>query len=456
MSWTRRSLLRTGAAALAAPFLPGAAAWADGAAQRVIFFYFPDGVPAWSDSGEPSRWHAWGSEHDPQLAQCLEPLAPFRDDCVFLNGLSMGSTDAGSHPGGAKKLLTAADHGNSESIDQYLARTIGAGMPWRHLYLGAQATADGASGDKHISYPIAGVSIPPEDDPRRAFESLFGFLPGPADRRPPPDASQASVLDAVIGDLLDLKARLGGTEAAKLDLHLEALREVEQRVSGTGGGGGGTGGGTGGTTGTGGGPISGVSCDAPSLATDYGELFAPESFPGILRAQIDLMVLAMACGMTKVGTLQGSMHTSELIMSRFEGTAMHDPGWDMRSHQASHYGASHSGREFDAFVQQRQWWVGQFAYLLQRLKETPEGDGTMLDHSLVVLCSEVCDGNNHLHDNMPFVLAGRAGGRVSTGRLLDVGYRRHGDLWVSVANALGDGIGHFGDASSGPIPGLVT
>jgi hypothetical protein len=231
----------------------------------------------------------------------------------------------------------------------------------------------------------------------------------------------------------------------KLDRHLEALREIEARVAGLPGGGGEI--------------LDPASCESPAVDTSGftdGELYAPEAFPAILKAQIDLMVLAMACGRTRVGTLQASQHTSELIMSRFAGTPLHDPGWDMRSHQASHYGASHSGREYDAFFLQRQWWVSQFRYLLDLLASTPEGDGSMLDNSLVVLCTEVCDGNTHHHDDMPFVLAGGGAGTVRTGRRYDAGYRRHGDLWVSVANAMGDGLSRFGDASAGPLPGLLA
>ena len=102
------------------------------------------------------------------------------------------------------------------------------------------------------------------------------------------------------------------------------------------------------------------------------------------------------------------------------------------------------------------WWVEQFVYLLAQLAARPEGDGTMLDHSLVLLCTEICDGNTHLHDDMPFVLAGGGGGSVRTGQVLDVGYRRHGDLYVAIANAMGDGLTAFGDASSGPLPGLLA
>ncbi len=454
---SRRSLLRgAGGTAIAAPFYsllnPDTARASDGAARRVIFFYFPDGVPGASQNGDPSLWHCNGGELDFQLGLVQEPLTEFRDQCVFLNGLSMGGTDSGSHPGGAKKLLTAADHAGGESIDQLLARTVGANMPWRHLYLGAMANQNNASGDKHISYPTAGQSIPPEDDPRRAFELLFGGpLPqGPGERDTA--GTRASVIDAVLGEMNSLRTKLGSVEGAKLDMHLDALREVEQRLTGEGD------------------PDippeeqpqpEGASCDDPWIDTgSFGDadLYDPGKFGDVLRAQIDLMVLAMACGKTKVGTIQCSQHTSELIMSRIPGSDMYGPNYDMRSHQASHYGASHNwdSREFSDFVAQRQWFVSGFAYLLERLAATPEGDGTMLDHSLCVLCTEVSDGNTHQHDDMPITLAGGACGRMAGGRLLNTGYRRHGDLWVSVAHAMGEGIGGFGDSSAGPIDGLMS
>jgi hypothetical protein len=194
------------------------------------------------------------------------------------------------------------------------------------------------------------------------------------------------------------------------------------------------------------------------MGLDSSTINAPDRFPQVLRAQTDLMVQAMACGYTRVGVIQGSYHTSELIMSRFANTEMYDPGFDMRSHQASHYGATHdlTHREYKAYAQQVKWWVQQFAYLLSQLAARPEGDGTMLDNSLVLLCSEIADGNTHLHDDMPFVLAGGGAGTIRTGRFMDVGYRRHGDLYVALANAMGDSLTSFGDASSGPLPGLLA
>ena len=132
----------------------------------------------------------------------------------------------------------------------------------------------------------------------------------------------------------------------------------------------------------------------------------------------------------------------------------------MRSHPASHYGARHdrSGENtlFNRYVQQRVWWVSQFRYLLDQLASRPEADGTMLDYSVVLLCSEVSDGNTHLHGDMPFVLAGGGGGSIAGGRVMELGGRRHGDLLVSICQAMGHSIDRFGDASGGPIPGLAV
>lgn len=396
-----------------------------------------------SPGGEASRFHTTGGETSFTLSENLQPLGTHRQDCIFLNGLSMGQTDAGSHPGGAKKLLTGVDGGNGESLDRYLARTVGASAPFRHLYLGAMATQNGASGDKFISYPAPGTTAPPEDDPKAAFDRLFAGAAGPpAGGGAPkgPDPVDVSVIDAALGDLNDLRARLGDVEKSKLDLHLQALRDIERRIQGLG-------------------AEALPSCNQ-SLGSvgqiDAARLYDPSQFPAILRAQIDLMVQAMACGLTKVGVVQASQHTSELIMSRFAGTPLYKPNFDMRSHQASHYGQS-SDAKFPEYVHQRTWFVEQFAYLLDALAARPEGSGTMLDNSVVLCCSEVAEGNTHSHDDMPFVVAGKAGGALRTGRHFDFGGRRHADLLGSIAHAMGDAqVTTYGQAGQGLLPGLFA
>ncbi|MCR9161121.1 MAG: DUF1552 domain-containing protein [Nannocystaceae bacterium] len=437
--FTRRRLLRaTAASALALPFFellePGRSRAAEGFAERFIVFYFPDGVVGPSQDGQASLWHATGGG-SVELTPQLEPLAPYAGDCVFLNGLTLGPADQGSHPGGAVKLLTAADGGFGESIDHRIARTAGADAPFRHLLLGAMANQNNASGDKHISYPSAGNSLTPQDDPTAAFGLLFDGLVGTSSE---PDPRQVTVIDAALDDLNDLRAKLGQVEASKLDYHLESLREVESRIKGV---------------------ADLPTCDEPTIVAPGGSLYDPANFGSILRAQIDLTVLAMSCGLSRVGVLQCSHHTSDLLMSQFPGTPLYDPGFDMRSHQASHYGPSHDpgSNEFSAYLAQRRYWVEQFGYLLQRLSETPDPvGGTMLENSVVLLCTEVCDGNTHLHDDMPFVLAGQAGGSIETGRVFDGGGQRHAGLLASIAHAMGEPLGGFGDTNTAPLAGLLS
>ena len=439
---SRRGLLKAlGGAAIALPFydlLRPKKARADVVAKRVIFFYFPDGVALPGGGSLENDFHAQGNGADFTLSKQLDPLAPFKDDCVFLRGLTLGSFGENNHGEGAKKLLTGVDGGNGQSLDQHLAQTAGADAPWHHLYLGAMSRQNKDApkqSDAYISYPTAGQSIVPEDNPAAAFASLFGQ--GVSDPgQTGPDPTEVSIIDGVLEDMKSLQSKLGAVEKSKLDVHLEALREAEDRIKKTGQ------------------PLP-ASCESPvAPAVPEASLYKDASFPDILRAQMDLMVLAMSCGLTKVGTLQASYHTSELIMSRFEGSEMYAPDFDMRSHQASHYGAPGSDL-FGHYVKQRRWWMSQLAYLLDALDKRPDGDGTMLDTSLVVACSEVSDGNTHSHHDMPFILAGRANGRLSTGRALTYDNVRHSNLLSSIAHAMGQNT-CFGQECGGPLSGLLT
>jgi hypothetical protein len=443
MHLSRRTLIKAlTSAALGAPLLSlggkTAAAGPSGTARRVIFFYFPDGVPATSQSGEPSLWHATGSGTNFQLGDIHTSLMPFQDRCVFFNGLTMGSTDTGSHPGGAQKLLTAVDHGNGQSIDQALAGALGVPL----LYLGAMAT-------EGISYQAPGTApAAPENNPRSAFDRLFpGGMP-PSTTTPPTatDPSGPSILDTVLADMNEMSTAWGAAEKTKLDLHMSALRDLERKVKALP------------PAAPDGGSAPPTSCKNPSLgAYDANGMNAPANFPAILRTQIDLMVQAMACNVTRVGLLQCSVHTSELNMAAFPQTPMSIPNYYLGSHKASHYGTTHNEQDelFRAFHQQVRWWVDQFAYLVQALASRPEDGGSMLDNSLVFLCTEVCDGNTHNHDNMPFVLAGGGGGSIRTGQLLQFTDMPHAGVYSAMAQAMGKPM-KFGQANAGPLPGLLA
>ena len=176
MKISRRSFLsRSAALGSTLPFWGSKKLWAQpNTAKRIIFFYFPDGVVGTSESGTQSLWHATGSETNFTLGTQLAPLVPFQEQCLFLNGISLAvGGSAGGHPDGAMRLMTGAKDANHESIDQYLARTVGAASPWRHLYLGVQSNRGPATIGKHLSYPSATNAVPPQDDPRVAFCDLF-------------------------------------------------------------------------------------------------------------------------------------------------------------------------------------------------------------------------------------------------------------------------------------------
>ena len=445
MKISRRSLLG-GATALGAThtFWNSKQLWAQpNVAKRIIFFYFPDGVVGTSSSGSQSLWHPSGSEMSFTLPEQLSPLLPFQNQCTFLKGISTAvHGSAGGHPDGAMRLLTAAKNAAHESIDQYLARTVGGSAPWRHLYLGVQSNKGPTTVGKHLSYTTPTNSVPPQDDPRVAFCDLFSQPYDGISECEDMRNTQKKSIDSAMVELNSLRSQLGSLESQKLDRHLEALQELQYRnetLSST---------------------IAQAQCEEKNLSVGNlgSTLYDPSLYPDTLKAQIDLMILGMECGLTNVGVLQNSHHTSGLPMNRFAETAMYNPSNDIPSHEASHYGANHDANNpyYAAFLQQRIWWVEQFSYLLESLDTRLEGNGTMLDNSIVVLCSEVSDGNTHSFDNMPFIIAGGGGGMISGGRLLSYEKEPHANLWISLARAMGDDLNSFGEDGTGLLEGFLS
>ena len=303
------------------------------------------------------------------------------------------------------------------------------------IYTSVCRNYNNASGDKHIVYPSAGTTMSPQDNPAQAFQDVFSAFSSTSPTSN--NESRKQLINALLEDTLVLRNRLGGIEKDKLDYHISSLQELDSRLEQL-------------TVPT----ESSAICTEPTINLDgMLDLYDPANFPAICKAQLDLAVLAMECNITKVATIQLSHHTSELIMSRFPNTEMYDPNYDMRSHQASHYGSNHNweSREFQAFAQQRIWFVNQFRYLIEQLHNRPEGDGTMLDNSIVVLCSEVADGNTHEHHDLPVIVSGGGGGTIRGGRLMDFTFRSHGDLWTGLAQAMGSDIQSFGHSHGGAI-----
>ena len=195
-------------------------------------------------------------------------------------------------------------------------------------------------------------------------------------------------------------------------------------------------------------PLLGDNCEIPP--TPPGD--APDdanTMHLISQQQLDLMVMALACDVTRVASLQysnGRNHTQFPWLGAACPTATSCP----------HAGDTDSVA-WAEWSTREAWFAEQFAYLLGRLQSIPEGEGTMLDHTVVLWANELAQGNTHSHDRMPFVLAGSAGGTLPTGRLLNFGGVSHNDMLVSLLNLFGLEHTTFGDPQhcTGPLTGLV-
>jgi hypothetical protein len=394
--------------------------------KRAVFFFIPDGCV-------PSLFHPRGTEFDFALSPMTAPLESVKKDCVFVSGLTMYE-GGGSHEGGVAKVLT----GNStQSLDVFLAQEIGRTTRFSSIYLGVHGTHEG---NTFFSYLPGNKARTPEDNPVAAFRALFGDVTGGAGG--PALDPRASVLDVTRDELESLAARLGTSEKAKLELHLDALREVEQRVAGAGA------------------PVQGGSCQPASFNREgftvpegfngYPAVFnREESFELVGKLQMDLAVQALACDVTRVVSIQWSHPVSPTRMA-FTGSTQ-------RHHDASHYGNPESSTAQN-FVLLQAYYTGRLKYLIDELRKRPDGDGTLLDSTLIVLFSELGDSNIHDHNNMPFILAGGGGGTLSGGRYLDFPREAHSKLLVSVANAMDVPIDSFGftGRGRGGLPGLVS
>ena len=420
----RRRLLQSGAALLPLglginlqPVLAGTTT------KKVIFFYIPDGCI-------PALWHPIGSEFDFTLSPMTQPLVPVVDDCVFISGLNMYEGGA-THEGGIKKALT----GNGpQSLDVLLGEQL-TGVPVSSLFLGVHGSHQNGSG--YFSYLPGNIPRTPQDNPVAAFDDLFGNF-GSGGSSAPQDP-RLSILDNAITELNSLRSRLGTTENAKLDIHLDALREVETSLAGAE---------VGGTCSTS--SFNQEGFTVPDGWHGYPPVYnREEHFQLVGKLQMDLTVLALGCGMTRVVGLQWSHPVSP--------TRMAWTGSSQRHHDASHYGNAGSATAAN-FVLLQQWYMEQLRYLMEQLASRPDGDGTLLDSTLILVFSELGDSNLHDHKNMPFILAGRGCGTLSTGRYLDYGGDAHSKLLVGIANAMDVNINTFGYSGhgAGSLPGLFS
>jgi len=416
---SRRRILRAGAASLlAAPFvrlLHGGTARAEGPpAKRLLVYFTPNGTV-------PSRLWPTGSETNFQFGagSVLEPLESVRDKVTILKGLRFHN--ATNHEGGMAAMLTNNGGSTSESqgrsIDQFVASRIGTETRFSSLEFGVQTSAWGGNTQTRMCYSGPGSFVTPDDDPVHAYERMFGSVLGDdagrlRDRR-------GQVVDIARTELLDLHRRVGAEERIKLEAHVEALAAMDRGLNET------------------------TTCE-PGEAPDVGSILSNDQFPTVAASQMDLAVTALACGMTNVASIQMAHTVSPVVFSWL--------GLSEGHHSLSHVGDGNASG-VDDYVAAERWFAERFVDLVQSLDALPdpEGDGTLLDSTLVVWAQEMGDGRLHVCEDVPFVLAG-ATSCFTGGRFLDLGSRNHSHLLVSICRAFGIQNETFGDPASGTGP----
>ncbi len=397
----RRTFLRGFGATLALPLLdgmvPAFGATGNTAAKptvRMTFIYGPNGriMNKWTPTKEGAAF---------ELTPTLEPLAPFRDRLLVLSGLNIKAADPiGNEPGGVHARPCAAfltgihpKPGGAMGIsaDQLAARELGKYTQLGSIELAMDSAdvvgaADGAYSDaytKTISWRSPTTPLPMENNPRKVFERLLGESGStdPAERLRRIQ-NNYSILDFVTQDVASLLRDVGPSDRAKLTEYLDATRDIERRIQLA---------------------EQQASRELPEMERPAG---VPSTYSEHAKLMFDLQVLAYQGDLTRVVTY---------MLGRESGDrAYREIGIGDGHHSLSHHSGNPEAIELcsqvDAFHSK------MFAYFLEKMQSTPDGDGSLLDHSIIVYGSALSDGNAHLHNDVPILLLGSGTSRIQGGR----------------------------------------
>jgi len=421
-------------AAVALPLLesmvPAGTALAQTAANpktRVGFIFIPHGasMPYWTPKTEGTGF---------EMTPILSPLTPFRDRLTIVSGTAHRMADAQpgekgadhAHPaavflsGAHPKRTTGQDVRCGTTVDQVMAKQIGQDTPLPSLELGIEdvgATGTCGSGyscvySNTISWQTPFKPLPMEIKPRIVFERLFGDGSN-ADERLARKQKNRSLLDSIMHDVARLKVNIGPSDRTRLDQYLDDIRELERRLQ------------------------MSEKHTAVELTETTTAIGVPESFEEHVDLMYDLMTLAFKSEITRISTL---MLGRELTVRSFRESGFNG-GW----HGTSHHG--NNPERMQSWARINAYHVQVFTRLLEKLQSTPDGDGTLLDHSMILYGSALSNGNAHDHHPLPVVLVGGGSGKIKGGRHIASNHAPMSNLLLTMLDRVGINLETFGDST---------
>ncbi len=453
---SRRTMLRGVGTAMALPLLdvmktaragtptalPASAGMPARHPNRMVYLFVPNGkvMEDWTPATEGA---------DYEITPSLEPLADLREDFSILsglahrNGLALGD-GPGDHARASASFLTAAHPYKTggrgvklgQSVDQFAAEQIGRNTRLPSLELGCEKSFNAGVCDsgysciytQNISWRTEFMPTAKEVNPRLVFERLFG-----GDATAPTDEAgrrrfqyRKSVLDLVREDAASLRKRLGGEDKRKIDEYFTAVRDIELRIERLL-------------------YVRGDEDDAPMPELDKPD-GVPSDYKEHLRLMYDLMTVAMQTDATRIYTFMLAHAGNNRPYRELDVKDGH--------HHLSHHGGDKA--KIDALRKINLFHVKELARFLKRLKETPEGEGSLLDHSMICYGSGLGDGNRHSHLDLPVLLAGKGNGTLTPGR--HIRYPKEtpmANLFLSMLDRMGVETEAFGDGT-GRATGLVA
>jgi hypothetical protein len=403
---------------------------------RLAVLYMANGVNV-------SKWSPEGQGRDFKLSPTLEPLADLKDQILVLSNLWNAAANTGDgHYVKESSLLTCTTinktlgvdiniHG--VSMDQVAAQAVADQTPLPSLELGIEPESTGVDANVgytrvygcHIAWSNPTTPLAREVNPRSVYERLFRAS-GPQGNSAKEDTL---LLDRVLGHAKKMRAQVGSADRARLDEYLTIVRSLETRMERAGD------------------PKRNTwkpraSVDSMAKPTD-----SPKDHTEHVRLMLDLIAIAFQSDTTRVSTLMFGNAVSGVNFRFLEGVS------------SSHHDVSHHSKDPDKLQQYfliNRWHVDQYAYLLRKLRDMKEGEGSVLDNSMILFGSALSDGNSHNPHKLPLVVGGRGGGRLATGQYLT--YTEDtplANLYVSMLDAFGKPVERFAD-STGPLPGVLA